>query len=906
MPECRRGNKCTTPGCIYKHTPDEEKEECANYRLGFCPFGSMCRFRHVMRPPAELPPIADIWTPEYIAEARGRKKGVEEPHKFRVSMCPVIGKLGFCSFFDMCSYAHVPEQLRQHLQQPGFGGGFGGGGRFGGHGVGFKRGRDGGFGGGGGGPGGGGGAPVGGYGNYGPTAHSSSADGSVAAGDAKRSRGDGDAAGGGAGSSGSAGSAAAALGPAIDVDAPTATMRNLLQQRQREAAVLELPDEDDPAAAAAAAAAGLPPPGGARYFVVRTKSVLSLAVSLRRSEWICTRGQAAALLDAMEAGASSILLLFSMLGSQHFQGMALVRAQPESVPSGTPLAGNVADAAAPGGERPATPDDLVCVPVQWLRTCALNFSATAGVVNTAGIAPPPPPAGGVSLSGQAAVAEQQAHASYAAALERAPQVARAGDWAALAPGAGRCMTLLMYKAEEVAVPLAGIPATAAFEVFTAETPSGKAAVAADTVPAEIEASEREQVAAAQKRLAQAAAIASGLAAGLSAAAARALVGADGPGTGSGGPGGSTGAAAEKGLPPILVLPSLTGGTPANEMIARLMSGGAPPGAGVTPPVLAAQALMAGGRPGYLFGINNLTAAMCLESGVFPVPEDLADASRVIAPGTPVLAFNIHKREIYGLFLARTPAVRDLVPRGVFPTLGRGGGRDGGPMVGPDGQPRKPTTFPIQCQSMLVANAPPMPQPAFEPFLGSRPSPGPIAPQIMFQIAVAMFNRLPPPAVLRITGLLLQMQAMGQPQGDLIPLPASHGAHAAGGGGGAAAGGAGGSGMPSGAAGPGGAGGSGGGMAGAMGLSAQAGSAAAAGSAGHGSNSGSFPSAADAADASVGRSASGSSFGSAGAAAATSAAGSDAYGGYEVPAGTAPPAAGAAASGPADDNEYDFY
>lgn len=128
MPECRRGNKCTTPGCFYKHTPDEEKEECANYRLGFCPFGSMCRFRHVMRPPAELPPIADIWTPEYIAEARARKKGVEEPHKFRVSMCPVIGKLGFCSFFDMCSYAHVPEQLRQHLQQGGFGGA---GGRFG-------------------------------------------------------------------------------------------------------------------------------------------------------------------------------------------------------------------------------------------------------------------------------------------------------------------------------------------------------------------------------------------------------------------------------------------------------------------------------------------------------------------------------------------------------------------------------------------------------------------------------------------------------------------------------------------------------------------------------------------------------------------------------------------------------
>jgi hypothetical protein len=74
--------------------------------------------------------------------------------------------------------------------------------------------------------------------------------------------------------------------------------------------------------------------------------------------------------------------------------------------------------------------------------------------------------------------------------------------------------------------------------------------------------------------------------------------------------------------------------------------------------------------------------------------------------------------VYGVFLARTPAARDLVPRGVFPTLrggggggGGGGGAGGGGAGGGGDAARRPTTFPVQCQCMLVAGAPPMPQPA---------------------------------------------------------------------------------------------------------------------------------------------------------------------------------------------------
>ncbi|KAH6559153.1 hypothetical protein KP509_1Z025100 [Ceratopteris richardii] len=60
MPICRFFSKygeCHEPDCIYKHTFEDVKE-CNMYKMGFCPNGPDCRYKHV-KLPGPFPPLEE-------------------------------------------------------------------------------------------------------------------------------------------------------------------------------------------------------------------------------------------------------------------------------------------------------------------------------------------------------------------------------------------------------------------------------------------------------------------------------------------------------------------------------------------------------------------------------------------------------------------------------------------------------------------------------------------------------------------------------------------------------------------------------------------------------------------------------------------------------------------------------
>ncbi|KAL7089507.1 hypothetical protein ACP275_13G189300 [Erythranthe tilingii] len=61
MPVCRffrQYGECREQDCVYKHTNDDIKE-CHMYKLGFCPNGTDCRYRHA-KLPGPPPPVAEV------------------------------------------------------------------------------------------------------------------------------------------------------------------------------------------------------------------------------------------------------------------------------------------------------------------------------------------------------------------------------------------------------------------------------------------------------------------------------------------------------------------------------------------------------------------------------------------------------------------------------------------------------------------------------------------------------------------------------------------------------------------------------------------------------------------------------------------------------------------------------
>ena len=96
-----------------------------NYRLGFCSRGPICKFRHTPLPPSDLPPVSELFTTHYAAEANSLRLLRERPTHYRVAQCPTFLKTGWCSFFDHCNYAHGDYQVRRFKGGGGRGGGGG-------------------------------------------------------------------------------------------------------------------------------------------------------------------------------------------------------------------------------------------------------------------------------------------------------------------------------------------------------------------------------------------------------------------------------------------------------------------------------------------------------------------------------------------------------------------------------------------------------------------------------------------------------------------------------------------------------------------------------------------------------------------------------------------------------------
>nr|GEX04384.1 30-kDa cleavage and polyadenylation specificity factor 30-like [Tanacetum cinerariifolium] len=61
MPVCRffrLYGECREQDCVYKHT-NEDVKECHMYKLGFCPNGPDCRYKHA-KLPGPPPPVQDV------------------------------------------------------------------------------------------------------------------------------------------------------------------------------------------------------------------------------------------------------------------------------------------------------------------------------------------------------------------------------------------------------------------------------------------------------------------------------------------------------------------------------------------------------------------------------------------------------------------------------------------------------------------------------------------------------------------------------------------------------------------------------------------------------------------------------------------------------------------------------
>ena len=104
MPECRKGQACADPSCVLNHPNKTDTPLCPNYEAGFCSFGHSCSLRHEFRhgPP---PAVADLWLVNNSHQETLKIK-MSKNVNWRKAPCPYFKHDGWCPYFSMCAFKH--------------------------------------------------------------------------------------------------------------------------------------------------------------------------------------------------------------------------------------------------------------------------------------------------------------------------------------------------------------------------------------------------------------------------------------------------------------------------------------------------------------------------------------------------------------------------------------------------------------------------------------------------------------------------------------------------------------------------------------------------------------------------------------------------------------------------------
>jgi hypothetical protein len=524
-----------------------------------------------------------------------------------------------------------------------------------------------------------------------------------------------------------------------------------------------------------AASMGLPDQGVdfAKYFIVRTPSADNLALSLKTGQWVMHERYVDAIRRGLRggrqpnAGPGAVFLIFAVIGSKHFQGLARV--------TGDPRAADPALLGPPMSIHPTGP--YASVPIQWLRTCASPFVVTKMIRNPLTRIDTDASAQPISASGT---------------VNELP-VAMARDFQEVPVRLGHVLVMLCYKSAPAEIDTSALPATATFDGFDGLTPEGMRTLDEEDIGFEKPPVLLSQhMMAVQQAHPQFHMTPQGLGGG----------GGGGAGGGSGGfqqhsggyhAGGPMGVSRSSGLSAVApvsygpdvadslqvtrlehVAPLL--GSPRNELISNLLQGYPPPN---VPPATVAADAFSRKLDGLLIKCDVGKEHAMLRSGVFTIPEDDAGwALRTITPGTPLFLLVRNPPgsvprgssfgHIHGMFIARSQPMRGLVPSLVrLPDITR-------PVHDPAG--------PLQVQVLLVADPPPAPEPNAGNALGRTPygskiRPGPLPADAVHALSSLMFGALSPQAACATAGYLFQMQEAGMPQDGVLgaggPVAGTH-------------------------------------------------------------------------------------------------------------------------------------